>query len=396
MMDVIWQALTDMVISGAGLLLVGGAYALCWLSGFVPNLFSEKEWSWKRGLQDFCKMLLAATILILGSGLADVGAQFFYFLGWDIIDEVETFSTFALIGAMSAGFVYYLGKAINNSLKFLKLKWNEKKGDKEQFEEGQEQIQEGVKEFIETITRKTSKEDFEASIETPEDGVVDVLDYEEVDPGMGGIANTYPNIPKPYRTAAQDTITDPSTCWNRECVSYTAAKIFELTGKWPTRTGGMNAKYWVQRLAENGYTKVVARPQNGGKYVGVSEKGEYGHVVWFEEGTTISEYNYLYRGGFSVRNIDPSAYKWVEIQAPVVESKPAQADNKPTVKNPVVKYTYKQGDTFGQVIVDLGLKTSHGLWGNDGDVDYYTNQLRAQGITGNIPVGKQIVLTPRV
>lgn len=61
----------------------------------------------------------------------------------------------------------------------------------------------------------------------------------------------------------------------------------------------------------------------------------------------------------------------------------------------VIKYTYKQGDTFGQVITDLGLKTSHGLWGEDGDVAYYTAQLREQGITSNIPVGKTITLRRR-
>lgn len=179
------------------------------------------------------------------------------------------------------------------------------------------------------------------------------------------------------------------------CVSYCAAKIYELTGKWPIRTGGMSAKYWVQRLAENGYTKIVDRPVNGGKYVGVTDKGQYGHVVWFEEGSTVSEYNYLYRGGFSARNIDLSAYKWVEIQAPTTPATPAAPDKKPTKKDPTIYYTYKQGDTFGQVITDLGLKTSHGLWGADGDIAYYNKQLATQGITGNIPVGMTIKLTPR-
>lgn len=257
-------------------------------------------------------------------------------------------------------------------------------------------IGQDVREFIDTIVPKTSKEDFEDSLEIVEGEVVDVLDYEVVEAGKGGVADTYPNAPKTYRTSPQDSIIDPSTCYNRECVSYCAAKIYEVTGKWPTRTGGMNAKYWVQRLAENGYTKVVDRPANGGKYVGVSDKGQYGHVVWFEEGSTISEYNYLTRGGFSVRNIDLGAYKWVEIKpASIPAPAPAVPDKKPTKSNPAVYYTYKQGDTFGQVIKDLGLATSNGLWGSNGDVAYYTEQLRSQGITGNIPVGTTIKLVPR-
>ena len=61
-------------------------------------------------------------------------------------------------------------------------------------------------------------------------------------------------------------------------------------------------------------------------------------------------------------------------------------------------YTYKPGDTFGQVISDLGLKTDAGLWGADGDVAYYTQQLIDQGALdarGNIPIGTTIRLRKR-
>lgn len=191
------------------------------------------------------------------------------------------------------------------------------------------------------------------------------------------------------------------------CVSYCAWKIKELTGNWPKRTGGMNAKYWVQRLAENGYTKVVSKPQNSGKYIGVTEKGQYGHVIWFEEDNIVSEYNYSIRGGFSVRAVDLSAYKWVEIQAPATKgsetaskaAEKAKKDNsgkntKPKDDKPVI-YVYKPGDTLGQVIRKLGLETSNGLWGANGDVAYYTEQLHQQGIYGNIGIGTEIKLTPR-
>lgn len=395
----IMPTIRDMIVSAEGMGLLALAYVSWWVSGKIPNLFSEKKWNWKRGLEDLSKVLLAGFELIWIIGLANVGAQFFAMLGWDITQQIGEASSYAIMGVMAAGFVYYSSMAVKNTMNFLglhKFQNNELQGDPKKYEDGSKEIADNTIKFLETITRKTSKEDFEQNINPVKGKVPDVLDYVEVDPGKGGIVDTYPNTPKPYRTAAQDTITDPSTCWNRECVSYCAAKIYQLTGKWPTRTGGMNAKYWVQRLAENGYTKVVDRPQNGGKYIGVSEKGEYGHVLWFEEGTTISEYNYLYRGGFSVRNIDTSAYKWVEIKAPTATSAPAQAENTPTKKDPTIFYTYKQGDTFGQVISDLGLKSKYGLWDPvNGDVAYYTNQLREQGITGNIPVGKTIKLTPR-
>lgn len=64
-------------------------------------------------------------------------------------------------------------------------------------------------------------------------------------------------------------------------------------------------------------------------------------------------------------------------------------------QNSAIQYTYKSGDTFGQVILNLGLNTGHGLWGPDGDVNYYNAQLHAQGIYGNIPVGRTITLVRR-
>ena len=60
-----------------------------------------------------------------------------------------------------------------------------------------------------------------------------------------------------------------------------------------------------------------------------------------------------------------------------------------------VSYTYQAGDTFGAVILKLGLQTNHGLWGDNGDVAFYTNQLHEQGIYGNIPVGTTIKMRRR-
>ena len=80
--------------------------------------------------------------------------------------------------------------------------------------------------------------------------------------------------------------------------------------------------------------------------------------------------------------------------------KPAPVSTNPTstpqaAPSNEVSYTYKTGDTFGQVILNLGLQTNHGLWGEDGDVAFYTNQLHEQGIYGNIPVGTTIKLRRR-
>lgn len=64
-----------------------------------------------------------------------------------------------------------------------------------------------------------------------------------------------------------------------------------------------------------------------------------------------------------------------------------------------VWYTYKQGDTFGQVIKDLGLDEGN-LWGDNGTVKYYTDQLWATqpdvfDANGNIKIGVPFYLIPR-
>ena len=78
-----------------------------------------------------------------------------------------------------------------------------------------------------------------------------------------------------------------------------------------------------------------------------------------------------------------------EVQQDTAPKEVAKADEN------IVEYTYKPGDTFGQVILDLGLNTDKGLWGADGDVAYYTQQLYDQGIRGNVPVGATIRLRRR-
>lgn len=61
----------------------------------------------------------------------------------------------------------------------------------------------------------------------------------------------------------------------------------------------------------------------------------------------------------------------------------------------VVDYTYAPGDTFGQVLIKMGLSDGRNLWGPNGDVEYYRKQLHDQGLYGNIPIGRTIRLRRR-
>lgn len=175
--------LNDMITSGSGLLFVAAAYALSWFSAFVPNLFSPKQWEWRRGIEDFSKAFLMGSVLIAGTGLLNAGAQFFLKFGFDITAGTEAISTMALIGAMAAGFVYYIGKAARNAWNFFKLKKGEYTTTKEQFNKGVEEVGQGVREVIGKI--------FEAEEMNTEEGLVEATKEAEKE-DIGGRGKYYP------------------------------------------------------------------------------------------------------------------------------------------------------------------------------------------------------------
>lgn len=148
------SAIRDMIVSAEGMGLLAAAYVSWWISGRIPNLFSPKEWSWKRGLEDLCKVLLAGVELVWLIGLANVGAQFFAMLGWDITEPISEASSYILMGAISAGFVFYATMAVKNTLRFLGLKKFAKsadEGDKEKFEEGKKEVADATIETTKTV-----------------------------------------------------------------------------------------------------------------------------------------------------------------------------------------------------------------------------------------------------
>lgn len=74
----------------------------------------------------------------------------------------------------------------------------------------------------------------------------------------------------------------------------------------------------------------------------------------------------------------------------VTQEAPAQEDD-----SEIIEYTYKPGDTLGQILLNLGLSDGSDLWTPGGAVDYYTEQLHDQGIWGNVPIGTTIRLKRR-
>lgn len=106
------------------------------------------------------------------------------------------------------------------------------------------------------------------------------------DPGRGGYPNDLAN-------ASMDSVVDPWGMYNRECVSYTAWKVYQKNGYMPYWGGVGNANQWPGN-ADAANIPRGTEPRE--RSVGVISSGQYGHVVWVErvngDGTVnISQYN---------------------------------------------------------------------------------------------------------
>lgn len=324
-----------------------GAMALRGIFGYLKNkkiAVEDLKFDWKKFLSGSIKPI--ALTLAIG-GLAALILAFLSLVDASGVEVagLDQISIHNLLVGLFIADIGAIGYAIKEALLAFGLTDKQIAQIREATEEGETGINIGVDDdgnlvaSAETKTDKSVKEilEEEAEGETVDHGV-------ELDPGKGAVwVNTYP---EPYRSAAKDTKVDPSTCYNRECVSYVAWKIAEATGAWPKRTGDMNAKEWIYRLPSWGYKKVSA-PKNGGLYVGVLTSGKYGHVVWFEGDRTISEYNYGSAGNYGVRQINLSQYIWFEIKAPTVTPQPQPSAGKKSndeVANEVIKGLWGNGN----------------------------------------------------
>ncbi len=113
------------------------------------------------------------------------------------------------------------------------------------------------------------------------------------DPNKGGYPSNLAN--SDYYNA----VVDPWGMYSRQCVSYTAWKVFQKNGYMPYWGGRGNANQWSANARAAGIP-VSSTPRAGS--VGVIMAGQYGHVVWVDSvnsnGTiNISQYNFYNAGG---------------------------------------------------------------------------------------------------
>lgn len=120
------------------------------------------------------------------------------------------------------------------------------------------------------------------------------------DPSKGGYPSKWANVP-------QDSVLDSWGMYNRECVSYTAWKVFQSGRYMPYWGGRGNANQWPDNTSNKGKTPRVGA-------VAIAYWGFYGHAMYVEavSGNRIyvSQYNYGVRGEYSEMWINVSDIDW--------------------------------------------------------------------------------------
>jgi surface antigen len=125
------------------------------------------------------------------------------------------------------------------------------------------------------------------------------------DPGHGGYPSAWGDI-------AQDSVIDSWGMYNRECVSYTAWKVYQTYGYMPYWGGVGNANQWPADAQRAGIaTGSVPKVHS----VAIWNVGAFGHAMWVEavNGSTIyvSQFNYDYNGHYSEMSINGSGLTYI-------------------------------------------------------------------------------------
>jgi len=125
--------------------------------------------------------------------------------------------------------------------------------------------------------------------------------------------DTYPNK---WRNAAQDSMIDNWGMYNRECVSYTAWKVYESGRYMPYWGGRGNAKLWDDNARAAGIP-VSTTPRAGD--VAIKNAGTYGHAMYVEHvysdgAIYISQYNQDWSGHYSEAYISAATVRANNLQ----------------------------------------------------------------------------------
>jgi surface antigen len=126
----------------------------------------------------------------------------------------------------------------------------------------------------------------------------------------------YGGYPSYYYNAPQDSQIDKWGMYNRECVSYTAFKVWQ-SGRYMPYWGGIgNANMWPANARREGIP-MDGKPRVGD--VAISMEGYYGHAMYVEgvnsDGTVhVSQFNYGVSGEYSEMTIYADGLYFIHFQ----------------------------------------------------------------------------------
>lgn len=186
-----------------------------------------------------------------------------------------------------------------------------------------------------------------------------------------------------------------------QCSRYTG---WLATGKWSYSTahpdyGPVNGKAIAEWLVKNYGFKYIDQPVKGAIGSG-GFNTLYGHTAMYLYSTgahtaMVNDANYVPLT-VSTHNMNIDGWVWVVPgnYNPAPDPTPTPT---PVPDSGEITYSYVPGDFFSGVLIKLGLDEGH-LWGADGTVVYYTNQLIEQNvldINGNVKLYTPFTLRKR-
>lgn len=368
--------INQLMTTGMGLGLLAGGYLIWLLTGIANNLFNDKKWSWKRTFEDIAKALLWSVAIEAWVALCFGLEWFAGKCGCDIKTLMDGASVTGVIGGIIGGTIFYAVKAYKNILNFVNKSHVEVQTSEIDYE--------GITLLASKLLGSIFKQD-------------DTEKVEVIVPELGG--SCYYEVPVATPTDFYNAVNGVgfNEGWGFQCVAGFKEFMFSLSGSYVS-AGGAASNYATaqDRVEPLGFTwhDGIDGLQDGDWAIWTG--GSYGHVAMRYQGKWFGQNQGSVDGNignpFNLMSLpmgDIAGYYRPNIYQATPQPQPTP---KPTKKT--VTYTYQPGDTFGAVLIKLGLDEGH-LWGEDGTVAYYTEQLRQQGIEGNIPIGTTIKLTRR-
>ena len=234
---------------------------------------------------------------------------------------------------------------------------------------------------------------------------------------LGAAIETFDvSSPVAFRNATLGKCVYANNKWGAQCVSLSRSFWFSYAGRDVSTCGTGMAKGMMNCAEQNAgddfdiYWADAKWNIQAGDWL-IFDGGQYGHVG-MALGPVSNGYVALLGenqggracegGGAATNIINISIKNLIGYYRPKAYIKPAPAPEptpEPTPKpeDGKVTYSYVKGDCFSRVLVKLGLDEGH-LWGADGTVAYYTQQLVEQGVLdarGNVKIGVPFTLTVR-